>query len=79
LVIAAKRELELMLARRVIARADAARAQDAALGVEHDVRADVDDLSGTFGVSTRESALFIEVQLLQRAPPALSQIGKSIG
>src|SRR6185503_16681263 len=44
LVIAAVGELELVLAGDLVTRANAARAQDAALLIEHDVRADIDDL-----------------------------------
>jgi hypothetical protein len=44
LVIAALLHLELVLAGDLVTDPDAARAQDAALGVEDDVRAEVDDL-----------------------------------
>src|ERR1700690_2913468 len=62
-------ELELMLAGDLVAYADAARAQDAALLVEHDVRADVDDLRLVHlrRIDARVRVVVIEVQLLQRA------------
>jgi len=69
LVVTAMRELELVLARDHVARADAARAQDAALLIEHDVRSEIDDLVlvDLVGVDARIGVVVIEVQLLQRA------------
>ena len=68
-MIAAVRELELVLAGDLVAGADAARAQDAALLIEHDGRPEVDDLGlvDLRRVDARVGVVVVEVQLLQRA------------
>jgi hypothetical protein len=68
-VIAALLHLELVDAGDLVTHADAARAEDAALGVEHDVRAEVDDLGllDLGRVDARVGVVVLEVVLLQRA------------
>jgi hypothetical protein len=69
LAVAPVRHLQLVGLRDLVAHADAARAEDAALLIQHDVRADVDDLvlPDLDAVVARELPVPVEVVLLQQA------------
>ena len=82
LAIPAKSHDQVLLARHLVAHADTARAQNAALLVEHDVPADVDDL-GLAHLAALVARQHARPNRSSAAAsmhsPALSQMGQSMG